>query len=40
MIQTDEPVKATSPDELLPAWLPAKYRDSYIAYLQQIEGNQ
>ena len=39
MIQTDEPIKATSPDELLPAWLPVKYRDSYIAYLQQYTHN-
>jgi predicted dehydrogenase len=39
MIQTEEPIKPRSHDELLPAWLPVEYRESYIAYLQQYTHN-
>ena len=39
MIRTDEPIKPTSSDKLLPAWLPIEYRERYIAYLQQYTHN-
>ena len=39
MIRTDEPIGPTSADALLPQWLPATYRQSYVAYLQQYTHN-
>jgi predicted dehydrogenase len=39
MIRTDEPIKPSSPDELLPGWLPVEFRERYIAYLQQYTHN-
>jgi predicted dehydrogenase len=39
MIRTDEPIGSTSPDSLLPEWLPATYRASYVSYLQQYTHN-
>ena len=39
MIQSGEPVKPVSSDALLPRWLPAKHRESYVAYLQQYTHN-
>ena len=34
-IRPDEPLIATSIDELLPAWLPSQFQKGYIGYLQQ-----
>jgi len=39
MIRSGEPVKPVSSDALLPRWLPAKHRESYVAYLQQYTHN-
>ena len=39
MIGTDEPIAPTSADSLLPHWLPALYRESYVSYLQQYTHN-
>ena len=39
MIRSVEPVKPVNSDALLPSWLPAKYRESYVAYLQQYTHN-
>jgi predicted dehydrogenase len=39
MIRSAEPVKPVSSDALLPSWLPAKHRESYVAYLQQYTHN-
>jgi predicted dehydrogenase len=39
MIRTDEPIRPASPDPLLPQWLPVKYRESYVSYLQQYTHN-
>ncbi len=39
MIHTNEPIHPTSADSLLPQWLPATYRNSYVSYLQQYTHN-
>lgn len=39
MIATDEPLARSSPDDLLPRWLPADKAKGYIGYLQQYTHN-
>lgn len=39
LIQTDEPLEAVASEHLLPEWLPAEHRKSYVAYLQQFTHN-